>query len=468
MRKGQKDNIPNPKSHFESIASRIPWLENLITEDEDRLSSYLVQGSVGALIVRVLSIGLSFIISIILARLLGVEGYGIYAYVFAWVLLLAMLSVMGLDKLLVRDVSKYNTKMEWGKMIGIIHRSNQAVLIISCVIALFAALTGWLISSPNNSTTLHAFWIALFLLPIISLTKIQQSILQGLQNIVTGLVPETFIQPILFIFFIVGIYFILNGTLSVHGAIASFVFAYAVTLAVLVFFLKKTLPKDTQNTVPIYETHFWIRSAYPLLLLDSMAAINARTDIIMIGVFKGTEMAGVYNIASRSSELVTFVLISVNMVLAPAIASLYATGEIRRLQHFITSTARAVLLLSLPIALFLIFAGKFFLSFFGQEFIRGYTGLCILTSGQLISVAMGSVGLLLVMTGHERKAAIGVGASAGLNIFLNAILIPRWGIEGASTATAISIILWNILLARWVYRELGIHTTVWGRISFGK
>jgi O-antigen/teichoic acid export membrane protein len=199
-----------------------------------------------------------------------------------------------------------------------------------------------------------------------------------------------------------------------------------------------------------------------------MAVINARTDIIMLGALKATEMAGIYNIAYRGAELIAFVFNSVNMILAPTIASLYATAEIEKLQRVITLTTRAVLLFSLPVAIFFIFFGNYFLSLFGQEFMRGHVSLCILSTGQMINVAMGSVGFLLVMTGHERKAAIGIGISAVLNILLNALLIPRWGIKGAATATASSMIIWKVLLAIWVYKKLGIHSTALGKISFGK
>ena len=47
------------------------------------------------------------------------------------------------------------------------------------------------------------------------------------------------------------------------------------------------------------------------------------------------------------------------------------------------------------------------------------------------------------MTGHQNEAAMGIGVGAGLNIVLNLLFIPKWGIEGAAMATTMSIVVWN-------------------------
>ena len=77
---------------------------------------------------------------------------------------------------------------------------------------------------------------------------------------------------------------------------------------------------------------------------------------------------------------------------------------------------------------------------------------------------MGSVGIILNMTGHERYAASGAAVGALSNIFLNVLLIPRFGISGAATATAISLAVWNLLLVWWVYKHVGILSTAFGEI----
>jgi O-antigen/teichoic acid export membrane protein len=135
-----------------------------------------------------------------------------------------------------------------------------------------------------------------------------------------------------------------------------------------------------------------------------------------------------------------------------------------KLQRMITKSARVILIGSLPIAIVLILFGHWFLLFFfGQDFIQGEKALAILGAGQLINAATGSVGLLLIMTGYERDAAMCVGISAVLNMILNAFLIPKWGLEGAAAATTTTVMFWNILLAILLYKRLGIHSTALGK-----
>ena len=69
------------------------------------------------------------------------------------------------------------------------------------------------------------------------------------------------------------------------------------------------------------------------------------------------------------------------------------------------------------------------------------------------------------MTGLQNKAALGVGLSAVLNIVLNAIMIPLWGLEGAAIATAISTVSLAIVMSVWVYKKLSIRTTILGTMN---
>ena len=84
--------------------------------------------------------------------------------------------------------------------------------------------------------------------------------------------------------------------------------------------------------------------------------------------------------------------------------------------------------------------------------------MAILVLGQLVNVGSGSVALLLNMTGYEWDTAKGVGIAAGVNFVLSLLLIPIVGIEGAAMANAVSVAVWNILMAGWVYKKLKIKS----------
>jgi len=107
-------------------------------------------------------------------------------------------------------------------------------------------------------------------------------------------------------------------------------------------------------------------------------------------------------------------------------------------------SSRLALLFSLPLVLTFVLFGRWFLLMFGPEFQRESTALAILRMGQFVSVAAGSVGLILIMTSHEDDTFKGLLVVAIANVILNGFLISICGIEGAAVASATSTIIWNI------------------------
>ena len=103
--------------------------------------------------------------------------------------------------------------------------------------------------------------------------------------------------------------------------------------------------------------------------------------------------------------------------------------------------------------------------FFGSEFKDGYYALLILSVGQLVNVLSGSVGYIMTMTGRQKQAAYVLAISAALNIVMNYMLIPHFGIEGAAIATAVSLMLWNIALILYIRKKINLNSTMFpGRI----
>jgi len=232
--------------------------------------------------------------------------------------------------------------------------------------------------------------------------------------------------------------------------------------------LYHSLPNEVKVAQPHPTNPAWIRSAVPLMLLAALQILNAKLDILMLGSMVGTKETGIYSVANRGASLITYVLVAVNAALGPAIASLNVSQDRQRLQHMITKSSRIVLLISLPACVGLVVFGGFFLRIFGQDFASGRVSLSILCLGQLFSAAMGSVTLLLIMTGHERDAVMTLGVSTILNAALNLLLIPRWGIEGAAIASTASVVMRNAIAAVFTYHRLQIHSTALGVIGRSK
>lgn len=428
---------------------------------QNTLQAQLVRGASGTFALKVATTGLAFIISIVLARLLGAKGYGAYAYAISWVSLLSVPAVMGLDILLTREVARYKTQSDWGSIRGLLYWSDRIVLLISLVLALLAALVVSNFADCLESQMATSIWVAIIILPFFALIRLRQGGIQGFGHVIEAQLPQILILPFLFLVLVLSLYFIF-GTLTAPWAVGMYAFSSGVAFLVGTLLLKKYLPGPVKEASPNYYICKWLKNTFPLLFVGVMVIINEQISVVMIGSMLGSEAAGIYDIVRRGAALVSFVLMAVNMPLAPTVASLYARGEMERLQQVVMKSARVALFGSLPIAIGIIIFGRWILLLFGVEFTGGSTAIAIMSLGQLVNAGMGSVALLLNMTGHERDTARGGGIATVTNVALNAILIPVWGVEGAAAANAISIAIWNSLLAIWVYKKLGIYSTAWG------
>ena len=177
----------------------------------------------------------------------------------------------------------------------------------------------------------------------------------------------------------------------------------------------------------------------------------------MIGMFRGTTDVGVYTAASMIAGIVPFTLVAANTIVAPVISELFTQHRMAELQGIITFITRWIFMLTIPIVLGIMILGEFILSLFDPTFVSGYVALIILTVGQIINVFAGSVAFLLTMTSHQNRAAKVMGISAFMNIILNLILVPIYGIMGAAIATSVTMIFWNITMLVLVQKHLNIN-----------
>ncbi|RMH37648.1 MAG: flippase [Nitrospirae bacterium] len=422
-------------------------------------------GALCTLALKIMATGLGVLATLVIARILDAKGYGTFTYAMAWISVLLIPATFGFDTLLVRQLAAYASQSDWGLMRGLLRRTHQVVLAISLGIGTISGSVLWIMANHLDAQLLFTMGLGCVLLPLMALNGLRQAAMQGLHRVVTGQIPGTVIQPLLLLGLVCASYLILGLKLSAPVIMGLVVISACVTYVIGTQLLSRAIPTFVERAQPTYRTAQWSQAALPLALLTGLHVVNSQTDVIMLGAIHGVEQAGVYSVASRGAELILFPLVAANMALGPKIAVLHAEGKLHRLQQLVTASARGTFVLACPIALAFLFSGDWFLFLFGPHFLEGTGALRILSVGQLTNVFMGSVGLLLIMTGYERDAARGMAMSAGLNIFLNAMWIPMWGIHGAAWATAMSLITWKVFLIISVYKRLHINTTALGIIN---
>lgn len=430
---------------------------------DNALKKKLIKGAAGSFGLKIAASALAFVMSVIFARFLGKSGLGTYSYATTWANLLSIPAALGLDQLIIREVAVHRSKAEYGLIGGILRFASILVLASSITVALVAVAIAWNLNKNSDPTVILAIAMAMITVPIISLRNLRLGAMKGLHKVVLGQMPDSLFSPIIIICLTCAAYFILSDRFNVFWVLGIKIAASVITFIIGTRWLIKSLPAQTNQIAPEYKIKKWVADALPFMFLGTSQLLNSRIDILMLGSITGVEAVGIYTVVMGITKLTVFIHQASNSVLGPAIATLYAEGKIRQLERMVRKSMLSVFMISLLIGGTLMLFGNQVLSIFGEEFLEGRTAMSILVIGSIFTSFTGAVGLLLNMTGHQNDTAIAVGLSAISNIILNSILIPRWGINGAATATTTSLILINIMKAISVKRKLGISL-----YSFGK
>lgn len=395
--------------------------------------------------------------------MLGPADYGIYAYCIAMVTLLAMPAALGIPQLLVRQVAAYAYHRDWGLMRGLWRWSNQLVLIAGAAVAALAGLGSWLLAARLPPAGLWVFWLALPLVPLLALGALRVAALRGLHHVVLAQLPEGLLRPGLFLAAAVLAWLVLGPDFGPLSAMVAQTGATLAAFLVGAILLLRLRPAAVRSATPAYRARQWRTSALPMLFVGGVYVINTNADLIMLGWFGAARDVGVYQVATRGAQVVLFVMMAANLTAAPLFSRLFQQQDQRELQRVATLTARMILLFAVPLALLLIlFGGPLLGLVFGPAYVAGATALALLAAGQLVNAGSGSAAELLLMTGFERLYAKVAAFGVAVNIGLNLALIPVWGIEGAATATATSIVIVNFGLALLARRRMGIDVTALG------
>ncbi|MEO1004968.1 MAG: flippase [Cyanobacteria bacterium J06638_38] len=419
------------------------------------LKHRLIQGAIGSFGLKIAGSGLAFVLSVILARVLGSEGLGTYAYAMIWANLVSIPATLGIDQLIVREMAIYRAKSQWKLMRGLLRWSTSTVLVASLGLTLIAVVIAWSIQG-NNQNLVLAVFLAMTIVPLASLRNLRLGAMRGLDCIVLGQIPDALFAPVIVIVLIALGYGLFPHNFGVYWVLASKITAIVLTFFIGTLWLRRSLPDAIFNIKPQYQCRQWLLAALPFMFLGTVELINSRIDIIMLGGIEGVAAVGIYTVIFGITQLTAFVHQAALGVLGPTIANLYAQGKLSKLEQVIQKSILGVFLISLVIGGAIIGCSKYVLLIFGAEFVSGALAMNILIGGQMFNALTGPVGLVLNMTGHQRQTAIATGIGAILNIMLNAILIPFWGINGAAIATTISMIAINMIKVILIRQRLGI------------
>ncbi len=423
------------------------------------LRAQLVRGALGVGWLMLLSVPLSLATSILLARGLGPEGYGQYAFVIALITTLSIPLAPALMQLTTRETAAMAQAGGVDKIQKFLRWANHyvffgSVLIVVTVGGIAAWRTGWQV---NDRWTLVL--LGVFALPFLGLNAVRSGVLAGLRHVVLGQFPDLFIRPLILL--LVAGALLIAGSLNPLTAIATFIVGAAFAFIVGAVLLKRVFVRNEVSLEPpdSVQRRQWMRAWVPFTFLVAASALNAQVGILFLGWLSSYDQVAAMLVAQRGAMMVSLSLSLVNIVIAPHITRAFMQNDDRVLQRLSRQSARFALLVALPIALiFLIFGDLVISGFFGSEYAEiAAWPLRIQVLAQLINVAFGTLGMFLSMTSFEKDTFKGNALALLSNGILCLILIPDYGAVGASISAAIALVVWNFFLAFRVYRRIGIR-----------
>ena len=393
---------------------------------------------------------------VLIARWLGEHEYGVFVVVWVAAVIVGGISCMGFQISTLRFIPEYLERRRNGLLRGIIAGAPKYGLAASTLVALAGAGALALFGDHLDSYYVMPFFLAAICLPMLAVSEIQDGVARAFNWPGLSLAPTFIYRPLAII--------TMMWLMLRFGAEASAITAMWATIAAcyLVTAIQALLlRRRTARTVPpgrnLYRPAFWIAISLPMFLIEGFYNLMTNVDILIVGALMQPDRAAVYFATVKVLALVHFIHFAVRAAAANRFAKYHYSGDHLRMASFIRDTLHWSFWPSIAISLGLLLVGKPLLSLFGPGFVEGYPLLFIFVGGLIIRASVGPAESILTMAGEQRICA-GIYASAfALNVALNFLLIPRWGLSGAAVATSIAFTAEAAALAIIVYTRLGFR-----------
>ena len=412
----------------------------------------LISSSGVNFIFRIFGLGTSFLTTVLITRFFGVGTFGDYSLVFALSQIIALLFTLGIPNTLIKIIGNNNFTFSQAKKLLI--KGLKGSLILSIIPILFFYFGSTFLSESifHNTQLVNYFLIVSISIPLFIVHEIFLYFLIATQNFkkynfFMFVIPNILLILFLFLFF----------TLDKNNYFTFIAFSLAIFITVLLeaFTIFELNPKKEAISIT---TVALIKTASPLLFSGLFMYLLNYTNVIMLGIMSNDKQVGIYNIAYKIGSVGFLVIVSVSTIITPKMAELYGKGNLDQLKKLTHNSTRLIAFLSLPIVLCLILFSNYILSFWGTEVSSGETTLIIVSIGVLFSAMAGNVDQILNMTENQNIFRNITIFSFFVNLLLSYLLIPKYNIEGAATASLITNILINLLCLYYIKKKLGFYT----------
>jgi O-antigen/teichoic acid export membrane protein len=413
-------------------------------------------------IIRVLSAALAYLSQILLARWMGGSDYGIYVYVWTWVLLLGSMMDLGVAVSAQKIIPEYNARGELALLRGFLSGSRWMALAVSAGVSmLLAGLVKWLSPSIDPGSVVPLY-IGCLTLPAFVVANTQDGIARSYDWMQLGLMPQFIIRQSLIIGFTAGA-FALGFHLGATAAMLASAAAVWIAMIGQMTVLNRRLGGQVAAGSRAYDFRGWLAVSLPILMVEGFYLLLSYTDVLVLQQFRSSEEVGVYFAVVKTLALVSFIHYAMSATTAHRFAEYHASGDKVRLAAYVAHAIKWTFWPSLAATILLLAMGKPLLWLFGPQFVAGYDIMFVAAIGLVVRSAIGPVERLLNMLGQQYICALAYALAFVMNVALCIVLVPRFGGHGAAAATSIALVFETVLLFWVTRRRLGLHVLAFGK-----
>jgi len=430
---------------------------------KNKLISFLKDGfvnkSLKVLLLRGGGVVLFFSLTLFLTNFFPTEEVGKYDFTRSILLIIGGLCLLGMDQSIIYFSGALKSSNQLGELKRVYKKMLTMVLGMSVgIIFLFLIIPNSLIDSFfDKEETSKLILNAILSTGAFTITLLNIDTLRALQKPFFSELYRNIYRHLSFLILALIIFFSNQTSWLTEAFLASF-FILALTSSIRVYIAFKEHKEYTPQGLYSHKAIF--KRSYPMALSSISYFLMQSIDIVLLSKFTTFETVAYYAAAVKIATVTSLVLLSVNIIAGPKIAEFYTKNDKEALKTIVKKSSRLILMFSIPAILFLFIFSEFILSLFGEEFVNAKHVLWVLLLGQFIRSLSGPIAIYMNMTGKQNRMHQFLFLGLGVNILLNWIFIPKFGMQGAAYATVISIMLWSGLAVVYAYKKDKIKTFI--------
>ena len=430
---------------------------------------YILVNGAGVILARAGGAALIMLITVLVARALGAEDYGRFAFLLSVAFLAVLFGGLGLPVAANRLLPRYRQRRRDG---GAVETGGQflvlgvAVVLAGSLIATVIAVEAIRSLTPAADLLPFPMWAVALYVSATAMISFLAPSCRALDRPTTAALVDN-IYPRLIILAGIGALVAAGRALTLDGVLVLWGIAGwgTVCIALAAVVRHPEVVVAAGRRLRPRQVRVWLSLSTTMMITPVFYFVLSETDILCLGFFSDPADVGLYNVARRLAELMQFAYVAVNTLLLPRIAAAHAARDTARMQAIVDTMNILVLIPASLVLVVLAGGGRSVLSLFGPEFEGGWVVVLMLVVPRFIDLVLGPASEVLMMTGDQRRVAR-INIAAGLaNLGLNLLLVPAWGALGAATATAVTMIGWKSVLYVLCRRRTDVQPSLVGRLG---